>query len=101
MGLSYLLSKHKQHLVNYIEPRPINYKVNRSFNTNDANISKKQRISQRLILNGSSQQVQVVGRYGGITQFGNFYLGQPLSLNYLGRTQGQPGGSGIPPRNKF
>jgi hypothetical protein len=75
--------------------------VNRSFNTNNANISRNQRISQRLILNGASQQVQVVGRYNGIIQFGNFYLGQPLSLNYLGRMQGQPGGSGIPPRNKF
>jgi hypothetical protein len=38
---------------------------------------------------------------GGNTQFGNFYLGQPLNINYLGRTQGMPGGSGRPPSNKF
>ena len=47
------------------------------------------------------KQIQKIGRVGGTTQFGNFYLGQPLSLNYLGRTEGQPGGSGIPPRNRF
>jgi hypothetical protein len=38
---------------------------------------------------------------GGNTQYGNFYLGQPLQLNYLGRTEGMPGGSGRPPTNKF
>lgn len=62
---------------------------------------QKQRISQILKLDGSSQQIQRIGRMGGTTQFGNFYLGQPLLLNYLGRTEGQPGGSGIPPRNRF
>lgn len=38
---------------------------------------------------------------GGTTQFGNFYLGQPSQVNYLGRTAGMPGGSGAPPRNQF
>lgn len=38
---------------------------------------------------------------GGNTQFGNFYLGQPLNINYLGRSEGMPGGSGRPPSNKF
>jgi len=38
---------------------------------------------------------------GGKTEFGNFYLGQPLQINYLGRVEGMPGGSGAPPRNKF
>ena len=38
---------------------------------------------------------------GGKTQYGNFYLGQPLNINYLGRMEGMPGGSGEPPRNKF
>ena len=36
---------------------------------------------------------------GGKTQYGNFYLGQPLSVNYLGRMEGMPGGSGSPPTN--
>jgi hypothetical protein len=36
---------------------------------------------------------------GGKTQYGNFYLGQPLNLNCLGRLEGMPGGSGRPPRN--
>lgn len=38
---------------------------------------------------------------GGKTQYGNFYLGKPLQLNYLGRNEGMPGGSGMPPVNKF
>ena len=38
---------------------------------------------------------------GGSTQYGSFYLGQPLNLNYLGNTQGMPGGSGSPPKNRF
>ena len=38
---------------------------------------------------------------GGKTQYGNFYLGEPLNVNYLGRMEGMPGGSGMPPLNKF
>jgi len=38
---------------------------------------------------------------GGTTHFGNFYLGQPPNVNYLGRSEGMPGGSGAPPRNQF
>jgi len=38
---------------------------------------------------------------GGRTHFGNFYLGQPLNLNYLGRSEGMPGGSGSAPVNRF
>lgn len=38
---------------------------------------------------------------GGNTQYGNFYLDQPLNVNYLGRMEGMPGGSGSPPTNKF
>jgi len=38
---------------------------------------------------------------GGRIHFGNFYLGEPLLTNYLGRYQGQPGGGGKPLRNSF
>jgi hypothetical protein len=38
---------------------------------------------------------------GGKSQYGNVYLGQPLNINYLGRIEGMPGGSGLPPTNKF
>ena len=38
---------------------------------------------------------------GGATQYGNAYLGQPVNVNYLGRSQGMPGGSGKPPTNSF
>jgi hypothetical protein len=45
---------------------------------------------------------QIINFYkGGKTQYGNFYLGQPLQLNYLGRVEGMPGGSGMPPKNQF
>lgn len=38
---------------------------------------------------------------GSKVEFGNNYLGQPIFVNYLGRMEGQPGGSGMPPRNQF
>jgi hypothetical protein len=38
---------------------------------------------------------------GGKTQYGNFYLGEPPNVNYLGRIEGMPGGSGSPPVNRF
>lgn len=62
-----------------------------SFNTNYGNISKNMRISQ--LVN--------IPSLGGKIHYGNFYLNQPIELNYLGRTQGQPGGSGAPLRNSF
>jgi len=46
-----------------------------------------------------SQLIQVIK--GGKIQYGNFYLGQPLNVNYLGRVEGMPGGSGMPPVNRF
>lgn len=54
------------------------------------NISNAQRISQ--IIRSS---------VGGRTHFGNYYLGEPTVFNYLGRVEGQPGGSGTPLRNRF
>jgi len=53
-------------------------------------VSNKQRIAQ--IINYSK---------GGRSEYGNFYLGQPLNVNYLGRMEGMPGGSGMPPKNSF
>lgn len=104
MALSSLLATRttiKQMAV-IIEPNPVNYKVNRSFNTNYSNISNNLRKARRLYLSGNSQQVNIISRFNtGNTQFGNFYLGQPLQLNYLGRHEGMPGGSGSPPINKF
>jgi hypothetical protein len=38
---------------------------------------------------------------GGKTQYGNFYLGQSLNINYLGKMEGMPGGSGSSPKNQF
>lgn len=104
MGLSSLLATRKsmKDIAQIIEPRPQNYKINRSFNTNYANISNNMRKAKRLNLSGSSQQTSVIARLNtGNTQFGNFYLGQPLQLNYLGRHEGMPGGSGSAPKNNF
>ena len=85
----------------FIEPNPINYKINRSSFSNHSNLSYKMRLSQILKLDGYSQQIGKIGRINGKTQFGNFYLGKPLQLNYLGRSEGMPGGSGMPPKNQF
>lgn len=46
-----------------------------------------------------AQQIKI-GR-GSSLQFGNYYLGENKKVNYLGKTEGQPGGSGFPIRNKF
>ena len=54
------------------------------------NMSNAQRISQMLRRTN-----------GGRIHFGNYYLGEPVVFNYLGRVEGQPGGSGVPLRNKF
>ena len=104
MGLSSLLATRgtMKDVAQIVEPQPQNYKVNRSFNTNNANISNNLRKAKRLYLNGSSQQTSVIARFNtGNTQFGNFYLGRPLQLNYLGRQEGMPGGSGSPPKNNY
>jgi hypothetical protein len=85
----------------FIEPNPINYKIIRTSNTNFSNLSYKRRLSQILKLDSYSQQVTRISRMAGKLQFGNFYLGQPLNINYLGRMEGMPGGSGMPPLNKF
>ena len=84
---------------NIIQPNPVNYKINRDFNSNRSNISYKMYLSKILKLDSYSQQVNRIGRYSGRTQYGNFYLGQPLNINYLGRTEGMPGGSGKAPTN--
>ena len=54
------------------------------------NISYKQQISQK-----------IKSTVGGNVHYGNYYLGNTPNINYLGRTEGQPGGSGAPLRNKF
>ena len=88
-------------VANFIEPNPKNYKINRNSNTNFSNLSYKMRLSQVLKLDGYSQNINRISRISGKTQFGNFYLGQSLNINYLGRMEGMPGGSGMPPVNKF
>lgn len=53
-------------------------------------------------ISNNMRVAQLVNIYkGGKTQYGNFYLGQPLNINYLGRGEGMPGGSGSPPVNRF
>jgi len=86
-------------IANIVQPNPLNYKINRDFNTNRSNISYKMYLSKILKLDSASQQINRIGRLGGSTQFGNFYLGQPLNINYLGRMEGMAGGSGKPPSN--
>ena len=99
----YVAGLHALHynIAQFIEPKPKNYKLRHAFNTNYSNLSAKMRLSQVLKLDGYSQQTNRISRMAGTTQFGNFYLNQPLNINYLGRIPGMPGGSGSPPVNKF
>ena len=39
--------------------------------------------------------------YYGQSQYANAPLGIAARVNYLGKTQGQPGGSGMPPKNRL
>jgi len=88
-------------LADCIELNPKNYKLIHTSNTNFSNLSAKMRLSQVLKLDGYSQNIQRISRISGKTQFGNFYLGKPLNVNYLGKMEGMPGGSGMPPVNRF
>jgi len=58
--------------------------------TTKPNISTNQRAAQ--IINTA---------IGGNIHFGNYYLGEPVVFNFLGRVEGQIGGSGAPLRNRF
>lgn len=52
----------------------------------------------------NSRVAYAVNTYlGGRIQFGNYYLipSRRPGLNYLGRSEGMPGGSGAPIKNKF
>ncbi len=55
---------------------------------NSSNISNKMRISR-----------QIQSTVGGSIQYGMYSLANVPSINYLGRTEGQYGGSGRPPSN--
>jgi hypothetical protein len=100
---SYVAGLHalNYNVAQFIEPKPKNYKIIRTSNTNFSNLSYKMRLSQVLKLDSYSQVTNRISRMSGKTQFGNFYLGQPLNVNYLGRMEGMPGGSGSPPVNRF
>jgi hypothetical protein len=89
--------------MNYIAQLDLFDKMNKqkSLTANYSNISAKMRLSKILKLDGSSQIVDKIGRISGKCQFGNFYLGQPMNINCLGRTEGMAGGSGRPPLNRF
>jgi hypothetical protein len=55
---------------------------------NSTNVSNKMRISQ-----------QIQSTVGGSIQYGMYSLANVPTINYLGRTEGQYGGSGRPPSN--
>ena len=68
-------------------------KVNKMFPGSDS-------ASYRITNNARISQL-ITTSLGGSTQYGNFYLGQSLQLDYLGNAQGMPGGSATPPKNTF
>jgi hypothetical protein len=64
---------------------------NKNLLTNNTNQSTAMRFANTIKTNGS----------GKGTQFGHVYTTKQRLVTYLGTTEGQPGGSGAPPRNKF
>jgi len=85
---------------NAIHPNSANTQCVCNGNIYNKNIVGSQSSSQRITY---KQYISYLSRtnLGGSTQYGNFYLGEPLNINYLGRNAGMPGGSGSPPVNKF
>jgi hypothetical protein len=78
---------------NYLNCTCVPEKVNKLFPGSDS-------VSYRISNNARISQI-IKTSLGGSTQYGNFYLGQPLQLDYLGNAPGMPGGSGTPPKNTF
>ena len=66
---------------------------NKNLLVNNTNQSNAMRIANVINTNGLGNSKN--------TRFGNDYTNRPLLVTYLGKTEGQPGGSGAPPRNKF
>jgi hypothetical protein len=64
---------------------------NKNLLKNNKNESNAMRIANLINTNG----------LGKNTQFGNDYTTKHRLVTYLGTTEGQPGGSGAPLRNKF
>jgi hypothetical protein len=68
-------------------------------------IFKKQSSQPYSVYNSRNLRIaSTINTYsGGRIQFGNTYLGEGrgFELNYLGRSEGMPGGSGAPIKNKF
>lgn len=93
-------------IINYITPYNVLFynsdKKNCYCISNKLDKNTPGSLSPALRLSSSIRISKLVNsRKGGKMQYGNFYLGEQLNINYLGRIQGMPGGSGTPPVNKF
>lgn len=64
---------------------------NKNLLRNNKNESNTMRIANIINTNGLNKN----------TRFGNDYTNRSVLVTYLGTTEGQPGGSGAPLRNKF
>lgn len=93
-------SLYNQININYTNPDNYKYQCICTPTVYNKNVLGSDSPSTRVSYN--TRVSQIINFYkGGKTQYGNFYLGQPLQLNYLGRAEGMPGGSGMPPKNNF
>ena len=99
-------SSNSRRMINYVAeynarfPNSIKLKCECVNEKYDKDIIGSDSASTRVSYNTRISQI-IRTSLGGKTQYGNFYLGQPLELNYLGNLQGMPGGSGMPPKNTF
>lgn len=70
------------------------------YNENGEKFSSQQ-FNQNISSNIRLAQIIKNNTIGGRIFFGDSYLGTNRNVNYLGNFEGQPGGSGVPLRNKF
>jgi len=66
---------------------------NKNLLVNNTNQSNTMRIANVINTNGLGNSKNI--------HFGDAYTNRAVLVTYLGTTEGQPGGSGAPPRNKF
>lgn len=91
-------------IINYVaESNAVNGNINTCYcipDKYDKNTPGSDAASTRV--SNATRTAQIIkSKKGGTPQYGNFYLDQPLNLNYLGRIEGMPGGSGKAPTNRF
>ena len=109
-GSSTKTSSNSRRIIQYLSLLPPGKSVKCICNTDDDNKVKKDATDVNATnisnLQRISNVIQTQGFGGSVRIGGNAYLGETVGgqisiVNYLGKLEGQSGGSGVPLRNKF